>query len=406
MSTEIDFDWATNANHSAGADPWSGQPNKVKPAASRETDGLIPGDTPSAEELNYMFHRLIRNAKIIEAARVFNPDNWSNLPSFSTGMNAMIVNGDWRRFMGVTATQLHRAQNGHSYNYNVSTHGETSGSMLAYRPASGRIFILGSTNTPRISPDQATPSWSDHGALPHSEVNHDCILHPGLASIQDPIIVVSDGGKIDHSSGLAWTDAIDIGSEDLKQIVSGNGVLVASHNQPTDGLVVSTDHGLTWGNESLASITTPTDEHYQVAYVEAPLQGGDMWIAVGREKVYTSVDSAATWVDRTSEYQLISRGGSVTTTPDFRTLKKSIATDGRYIYAMIGAAATGPYEVVWSMDGVTWFTTGIKSDSASKLFSMIPPGGLGGGHVIYANGANAIRTPDIRFSEASPILYP
>lgn len=48
------MEWATNANHAAGADPWSGQPNKVEPAAGKIATGRIPEEPPPAEEYNWL----------------------------------------------------------------------------------------------------------------------------------------------------------------------------------------------------------------------------------------------------------------------------------------------------------------------------------------------------------------
>jgi len=46
--------WATNANHAAGADPWSAQPNKIPPAAGKIATGRVPEELPPAEETNYV----------------------------------------------------------------------------------------------------------------------------------------------------------------------------------------------------------------------------------------------------------------------------------------------------------------------------------------------------------------
>jgi len=53
MSKPRRLDWATNANHAAGGDPWSGQPNKVEPAAGKIATGRIPEERPPAEETNW-----------------------------------------------------------------------------------------------------------------------------------------------------------------------------------------------------------------------------------------------------------------------------------------------------------------------------------------------------------------
>ncbi len=46
--------WATNTNHPAGADPWSGQPCKV--VHPGPAGGFVPGQGAGAEYLNYLFN--------------------------------------------------------------------------------------------------------------------------------------------------------------------------------------------------------------------------------------------------------------------------------------------------------------------------------------------------------------
>ena len=45
--------WATNDNHAAGPDPWSGQPAKVPPSAGKIATGRLPEERPPAEETNW-----------------------------------------------------------------------------------------------------------------------------------------------------------------------------------------------------------------------------------------------------------------------------------------------------------------------------------------------------------------
>lgn len=48
--------WATNANHAAGSDPWSGQPSKVEPSAGEKQVGFVPNMKPPAEWLNWLLN--------------------------------------------------------------------------------------------------------------------------------------------------------------------------------------------------------------------------------------------------------------------------------------------------------------------------------------------------------------
>jgi hypothetical protein len=49
-------DWATDANHHAGARPWNGQPNKVAPSAGRVASGFLPEEDFAAEEENFILN--------------------------------------------------------------------------------------------------------------------------------------------------------------------------------------------------------------------------------------------------------------------------------------------------------------------------------------------------------------
>lgn len=49
-------DWATNTNHAAGSDDWSGQPCKVQPSAGKVATGFIPDEGLPSEELNYILN--------------------------------------------------------------------------------------------------------------------------------------------------------------------------------------------------------------------------------------------------------------------------------------------------------------------------------------------------------------
>ena len=49
-------DWATNTNHAAGSDPWSGLATKVDPGAGVYATGFIPDQQPPAEWFNYLFN--------------------------------------------------------------------------------------------------------------------------------------------------------------------------------------------------------------------------------------------------------------------------------------------------------------------------------------------------------------
>jgi hypothetical protein len=52
------FEWATDANHPAGGDPWSGQPNKTAPTTTRREQGWPPEAQPTAGNLNYVLNEI------------------------------------------------------------------------------------------------------------------------------------------------------------------------------------------------------------------------------------------------------------------------------------------------------------------------------------------------------------
>jgi hypothetical protein len=51
--------WATDANHAAGAEDWSGQPNKVEPSSGVKASGLIPLQKVAAEAVNWLFNKAL-----------------------------------------------------------------------------------------------------------------------------------------------------------------------------------------------------------------------------------------------------------------------------------------------------------------------------------------------------------
>jgi len=56
--TDPPYEWATDASHPAGPEPWAAQPNKVDPGATRKAEGFYPGLQPSAEEMNHVLGRM------------------------------------------------------------------------------------------------------------------------------------------------------------------------------------------------------------------------------------------------------------------------------------------------------------------------------------------------------------
>jgi len=55
MSRPVTPKWATNTNHAAGSEDWSGQPNKVAPSSGERQSGFIPLQKVAAELQNYLF---------------------------------------------------------------------------------------------------------------------------------------------------------------------------------------------------------------------------------------------------------------------------------------------------------------------------------------------------------------
>ena len=58
MTEPMKFPWATDATYGAGADAWSGLPNKVEPVAGRIEEGYPPNEAPPASEHNWIFSQL------------------------------------------------------------------------------------------------------------------------------------------------------------------------------------------------------------------------------------------------------------------------------------------------------------------------------------------------------------
>jgi hypothetical protein len=57
-------DWASDANFSAGSDPWSAQPTKVEPSGTIKGRGFLPGTTPPAGWFNWIFNQIITNLNL------------------------------------------------------------------------------------------------------------------------------------------------------------------------------------------------------------------------------------------------------------------------------------------------------------------------------------------------------
>lgn len=67
----FDPEWATDATYPAGADPWSGNSNKVDPGASRQAEGYVPDAILPAEWLNFNLGGLGEWAKYVD-------DSWDS----------------------------------------------------------------------------------------------------------------------------------------------------------------------------------------------------------------------------------------------------------------------------------------------------------------------------------------
>ena len=85
MTEPLKFPWATDATYGAGADAWSGQPNKVEPLAGRIEEGYVPDEAPPASEHNYIFNLLSKWIdRLATMSLGFIPANW-----------AIVTGGNW-----------------------------------------------------------------------------------------------------------------------------------------------------------------------------------------------------------------------------------------------------------------------------------------------------------------------
>lgn len=62
--------WASDANYAAGADPWSGTPTKVSPAAPEQAKGMTPNTEAEIQKLNYMIEALTHRVRGFEMSKV------------------------------------------------------------------------------------------------------------------------------------------------------------------------------------------------------------------------------------------------------------------------------------------------------------------------------------------------
>lgn len=436
MAAKIDFLWATDDVHPVSAGTWSGQPNKVQPPTTKQETGYQPEEAPSAEQFNYMLNKITLATRILESQRMFAGDIFKPIPSLAgenivdaifidqadiSGGAAVIRNQHWL----LTASTLGRSEDGWSYVL-AGTGLPASSIRLAYDMfhSGGKAVVIGGTQSDTTgsvpSDSSGTPDFSvTLGSQGHTRTVRDMVAHVNAAGDDGLILAVFDDGETNSYSGgdgANWGANVDTGTEDFVTLVSGNGILVASHEG--DGLVVSDDDWATQTNVNLTAITAGVSEGYHPVWVEDPLPNPGkiadydsalgLWVALGDDRLYTSVDSGVNWIDKSASCKLYTRsagGASFSLAAagfggfTFETRTQIAATDGRRIFAI--AYLNGVAElVIWSEDGLNWFDTGIRIPSGStntRLHSMIPPGGKGGGYVMLTGvGDGPMRTESVR----------
>lgn len=422
MNAKIDFSWATNENHPAGAADWNGDPTKVVPSAGEQAAGYQPGERPSPETFNYLLNRLAANARILQAQGRFSGDLFRPLPAghpIPTDVFFLVEVRDAnnprisRRHWMIDGTNVYRSEDGWNYDAGQA-HSVASAINLGYLD-NERVFVVGSAvnsgrGTNSVPADQTTLTFSNVFSGGFTGTLRQMVAHYRDGATTKAIGVHDDGGISlwDGGSGYTLTQD-DIGTEDIHCVVSANGVLVAAHRTSGDDeLLWSDDDGATWDNIDLTNIPSAT-VGYQIAYCEEPLPNATitgfdaavgLWVACGDSQLYASIDNGENWTDYSSSVQLYTRGHS-TAAPlelgtDFTFLSsartQSLGTDGQRFYALVDIGSRD--FVAYSEDGLIWFLTDVNG--ATVIYSMLPLGGRGGGYVLILVGSDLLRTDSVR----------
>lgn len=400
----INFSWATNVNHPAGSDPWSGQPNKVAPPLGQQETGFLPKEKPSAEKLNFMFHEITEGVKLIVRNNAFVGDVRYpvEISAYASDFGFLSELDDLtaltaRPYYALVGANIQTSDDGINYGSGAA-HGVTGPTSMAVGKTrgvfagSGQTIVVGSTGVGKIN-NGATLTGAGH-----TETFNDVCAHYRTVSGQVEFIgfvAVGINGRINvwlsATGGGAWTSALSLGaSRDYRYIVSRNGVLIAGYDL---GVSVSYNDGANWTHHTFTDLQG--SRFYSVEWCEEAGEAG-VWVAQGWNDTtligytYVSVDDGLNWTDESANVRRYHRSGLE---QSIGGMESNIATDGSRFYL----------PGMWSEDGIRWFVDG--SGEPDRVSSLLPPMGIGGGHVCFGfiSGPKHFRTAAVRTS-VSPLM--
>lgn len=165
--------------------------------------------------------------------------------------------------------------------------------------------------------------------------------------------------------------------------------------------------------------TPATSRGYQPEWCEKPVppnsskitgftKENGLWLAVAIDGVMASTDNGVTWQNISDHVRLHLRNGetlSLGTTAGtffFSSNDRALATDGAHFFAVVGRGSTS--QIAWSPDGVNWFLSELIVDlSNGRIWSMVAQNGKGGGFVLIDDGNDrTFRTTPVR-TNVSPM---
>jgi hypothetical protein len=409
MATKIP--WATDANHPAGGNPWSGQPNKVIPSLGRWQQGWPPQLKLPSEHLNYLINLF---GDWIDRVHSLQLHNWlkstDNITALTWGQGAAGVEGgavvggngwfsaiDHDGFTILTRDmRLPLAPNllGPLYwedevNDPASVGGWVAGAPgvlvdMAIDPsasafgAGGPRMAVSASAAAQVIYSPTRNAWSITTPITGG-VLWGVVAH-GLGLTNDWVIG-GNGGEIETSpDAVAWT----VRASGL----AASPILCMEHNKEAGGTsryvamtateVTTSPDGITW-TAAAHGLTSPP---VALAYT-GPGLGHQRWVAILQNgtDIAWSDDQGATWTQGVGALTLWSTSGTL--------LKVSVASDGEG--SLVATAKdTGSEEMAWASkdNGMSWQHI-FYDDAAGSNKNL-------GAGVAYDSGAFVMVGADVR----------
>jgi hypothetical protein len=253
--------WATDANYTAPAEAWDGQPTKVAPAPSKQAEGVEPGERFPADHFNWLFNRFGGWVAYLASLPLV---NWiirthatAGTPTAATAVATRTWVAELDAYMAIFAT----AGNGRAQR---STDGvawtDLSGSLTG--ALNDICFMAGAVNKWLIAgaggviwhhASNTGGAWTAVG--PGSGDDFNAIASNDAGTLA---VAVGDNGRIYTSTnGTAWTSRTSGTGEDLLDVAYGGGrwVAVGTAAGVDDCIITSTD-GTTWSSLALGPTST------------------------------------------------------------------------------------------------------------------------------------------------------